>query len=119
MPLNRKMVCPDWVDGAGGTTQLVANRETGVPVVLDQDAYVIQPDQTVQPRNIEVEHTEGDLVIVAKGLQEGEQVVVDGQNQLRAGAKVMPRQAGQPARPQREGEGPRADTPRTQRGPRQ
>ena len=82
-------------------------------------AYVIQPDQTVQPRNIEVEHTEGDLVIVAKGLQEGEQVVVDGQNQLRAGAKVMPRQAGQPARPQREGEGPRADTPRTQRGPRQ
>src|SRR2546426_3263972 len=82
-------------------------------------AYVIQPDQTVQPRNIEVDHTEGDLVILAKGLQEGEQVVVDGQNQLRAGAKVMPRQAGQPARTQREGEGPRADTPRTQRGPRQ
>jgi len=82
-------------------------------------AYVIQPDQTVQPRNIEVDHTEGDQVILAKGLQEGEQVVVDGQNQLRAGAKVMPRQAGQPARTQREGEGPRADTPRTQRGPRQ
>jgi multidrug efflux system membrane fusion protein len=80
-------------------------------------AYVIQPDQTVQPRSIEIDHAEGDLVIVAKGLQEGEQVVVDGQNQLRAGSKVVPRQAGQPARAQREGEVPRADTPR--RGPRQ
>ena len=82
-------------------------------------AYVVQQDQTVQPRNIEVEHTEGDLAIVGKGLAEGEQVVVDGQNQLRAGSKVMARQAGQPARAPREGEGPRADSPRTQRGPRQ
>jgi len=82
-------------------------------------AYVVQQDQTVQPRNIEIDRTEGDVTIVAKGLTEGEQVVVDGQNQLRAGAKVMARQAGQPARIQREGEGPRADTPRTQRGPRQ
>jgi membrane fusion protein, multidrug efflux system len=82
-------------------------------------AYVIQQDQTVQPRNIEVDHAEGDLVILAKGLDEGEQVVVDGQNQLRAGAKVAARQPGQPARTGREGEGPRADSPRTQRGPRQ
>ena len=36
MPLNRKIVCPDCVEGAGGTTQLVAKRETGVPVVFDQ-----------------------------------------------------------------------------------
>lgn len=82
-------------------------------------AYVIQQDQTVQPRAIELEHTEGDLAIVGKGLQEGEQVVVDGQNQLRAGSKVTARQAGQPGRAPREGEGPRADSPRTQRGPRQ
>jgi multidrug efflux system membrane fusion protein len=82
-------------------------------------AYLIQQDQTVQPRNIEVEHMEGDIAIVAKGLNEGEQVVVDGQNQLRAGSKVIPRQAGQPGRAPREGEGPRADSPRTQRGPRQ
>ena len=82
-------------------------------------AYVIQQDQTVQPRNIEIDHTEGEMAIVAKGLTEGEQVVVDGQNQLRAGSKVAARQAGQPARTQREGEGPRADSPRsTPRGPR-
>jgi multidrug efflux system membrane fusion protein len=82
-------------------------------------AYVVQPDQTVQPRNIEIEHNEGDIAVIAKGLSEGETVVVDGQNQLRAGSKVIPRQAGQPARTQREGEVPRADSPRPPRGPRQ
>ena len=57
-------------------------------------AYVIQPDQTVQPRPIEVEITEGDLAVISRGLSEGEQVVADGQSQLRAGARVAPRPAG-------------------------
>src|SRR5205085_7982260 len=39
-------------------------------------AYVVQQDQTVQPHNIEIDRTEGDVTIVAKGLTEGEQVVV-------------------------------------------
>jgi len=82
-------------------------------------AYVVQPDQTVQPRNIEVEHTEGDVAIIAKGLAEGEQVVADGQNQLRAGSKVIARPSGQPNRAPREGEVPRADSPRVPKGPRQ
>jgi membrane fusion protein, multidrug efflux system len=93
-------------------------------------AYVIQQDQTVQPRPIEVDTTEGALAIVGKGLSEGEQVVVDGQSQLRAGSKVIPRQAGAPSLPPREGElqrapagqkeGPKADAPHQQaRGPRQ
>jgi multidrug efflux system membrane fusion protein len=96
-------------------------------------AYVIQPDQTVQPRPIEVALTEGELAIIAKGLNAGEQVVVDGQSQLRAGAKVAPREAGQPGQParaQREGEPqqpaaprqdgvPKADAPRSPRGARQ
>ena len=78
-------------------------------------AYVIQQDQTVQPRPIEVEITEGDVSVIARGLNEGEQVVADGQNQLRAGAKVAARPAGggqQQQRPPREGEGPKADTPK-------
>ncbi len=84
-------------------------------------AYVIQPDQTVQPRPIEVELTQGDLAIVARGLNEGEQVVVDGQSQLRPGSKVQARPAAaQQARPQREGaapaaDGPKADTPKRTR----
>jgi multidrug efflux system membrane fusion protein len=60
-------------------------------------AYVIQQDQTVQPRPIEIEVTEGDTAVISKGLNEGEQVVVDGQNQLRAGSKVQVRQVGQGA----------------------
>ena len=76
-------------------------------------AYVIQQDQTVQPRPIEVEITEGDVAVIAHGLSEGEKVVADGQNQLRAGAKVASRPAGGgPQRPPREGEGPKADTPK-------
>jgi hypothetical protein len=49
----------------------------------------------VQPRPIEVETTEGDTALIAKGLNEGDQVVADGASQLRAGAKVQPRQIGQ------------------------
>lgn len=97
-------------------------------------AYVIQQDQTVQPRAIEVDTTEGDIALIGKGLNEGEEVVADGASQLRAGAKVQPRQAGQQqgqkpreaaAQPgqqkPREGSGapqaPKADAP--PRGPRQ
>jgi multidrug efflux system membrane fusion protein len=91
-------------------------------------AYVVQQDQTVQPKPIEVEITEGDLTIVSKGLNEGDQVVSDGAAQLRAGAKVQVRQAGQQqGKPQREGTAsvsqpdagtaPKGDAP--PRGPRQ
>jgi multidrug efflux system membrane fusion protein len=67
-------------------------------------AYVVQQDQTVQPKPIEVEITEGDISIISKGLNEGDQVVADGAAQLRAGAKVQVRQAGQQqGKPQREG----------------
>jgi len=65
-------------------------------------AYVIAPDQTVSARPIEVELSQGDLAIVARGLQQGEQVVVDGQSQLRPGAKVAARPQGGPAQPARE-----------------
>jgi multidrug efflux system membrane fusion protein len=54
-------------------------------------AYVVEPDNTVTSRTVEVESTEGDKAIIAKGLVPGEQVVTDGQNQLRPGAKVAPR----------------------------
>ena len=58
-------------------------------------------------------------MFTAADVTSSSKVVVDGQNQLRAGSKVAPRQTGQPVRAQREGEGPRADSPRaTPRGPR-
>ena len=61
-------------------------------------AYVAAPDKTAQMRPIEVDITVGDLTIVTKGLQPGEQVVTDGQAQLRPGAKIAPRGADAPAK---------------------
>ena len=56
-------------------------------------AYVAGADKTAQMRPIEVDAIVGDVAIIAKGLQLGDQVVTDGQNQLRPGAKIAPRNA--------------------------
>ncbi len=60
--------------------------------------YVVQNDNTVVNRGIEVELQQADQAVVSRGLTAGEMVVVDGQNQLRPGSKVQSRQPG--ARPQ-------------------
>jgi multidrug efflux system membrane fusion protein len=59
-------------------------------------AYVVGPDQTVQPRPIEVELTQGDVAAIARGLSPGEVVVADGAAALRPGAKVAARPAAPP-----------------------
>ncbi len=59
-------------------------------------AYVVEPDQTVQPRPVEVEMTQGDVAAIARGLSPGEVVVADGAAALRPGAKVAPRPAAAP-----------------------
>lgn len=51
-------------------------------------AYVVNADDTVALRPVEVESTQGETSIIGKGLEPGERVVVDGQNQLRPGAKI-------------------------------
>jgi len=56
-------------------------------------AYVVGADSAASMRPIAVEATQGDVAIVATGLREGEQVVVDGQAQLRPGSAVAPRPA--------------------------
>ena len=56
-------------------------------------AYVVGPDKTAQMRPIEVDMTAGELALISKGLKPGEQVITDGQNQLRPGAKIAPRTA--------------------------
>ena len=52
-------------------------------------AYVVEADDTVSLRPVEVDMTQGETSILAKGLEPGERVVVDGQNQLKPGAKIM------------------------------
>jgi multidrug efflux system membrane fusion protein len=55
--------------------------------------YVIGTDSAASVRPIAIDSIQGDLAIVTSGLHEGEQVVVDGQAQLRPGSKVAPRPA--------------------------
>lgn len=53
--------------------------------------FVVKSDKTVEARPIEVASTEGDLAVVTKGVEVGEQVVVDGQYKLRDGSRVIPK----------------------------
>ena len=56
-------------------------------------AYVVNASSAVEMRPIVLDTIQGDLAIVKSGVSVGEQVVVDGQSQLRPGAKVSPRPA--------------------------
>jgi membrane fusion protein, multidrug efflux system len=61
--------------------------------------YLVNPDSTVAVRNIQLESIQGPLAVIAQGVQAGERVVVDGQNQLRAGTKVDARPVPTPGAP--------------------
>ncbi len=61
--------------------------------------YVIRPDQTVEARAVQVDLQQGPDAVIAFGLNAGETVVTEGQNQLRAGSKVQVRGAPQPPSP--------------------
>ena len=50
--------------------------------------YVVKPDRTVAVRQVKVGVTDGDDVAIDTGVAVGEQVVVDGADRLRDGAKV-------------------------------
>jgi multidrug efflux system membrane fusion protein len=56
--------------------------------------YVIGSDMTAAPRPVEIASMQGDIAIVSRGVQEGERVVVDGQNQLMPGSRVVTREQG-------------------------
>jgi multidrug efflux system membrane fusion protein len=56
--------------------------------------YVVTADNSVAVRPIEVTSIEGDVAVIAKGLQEGDVLVTDGQNQLKPGSRVAPRPSG-------------------------
>jgi multidrug efflux system membrane fusion protein len=51
-------------------------------------AYVINPDNTVAPRKIDVAQTEDGQSLIVSGLEANERVVVDGQYKLQPGSRV-------------------------------
>jgi multidrug efflux system membrane fusion protein len=53
--------------------------------------YVVQSDQTAALRPVEVDTVQEQWAVITKGIAEGDLVVVEGQNQLRPGAKVQQR----------------------------
>jgi multidrug efflux system membrane fusion protein len=61
-------------------------------------AWVVGPDSSVTERPVKLDRTQGELALIASGVREGERVVVEGQGQLRPGARVAAREAPPPAR---------------------
>jgi len=55
--------------------------------------YVVSPEMVATNRPIEVASLQGDVALIAKGLESGETIVSDGQNQLKPGSQVAPRSA--------------------------
>jgi membrane fusion protein, multidrug efflux system len=53
-----------------------------------QFVFVLKSDMTTEVRKVTVERADGDMIIIAKGLQNGEQVITRGQLRLAPGVKV-------------------------------
>lgn len=56
-------------------------------------AYVVGPNSTAQVRPVEVLATQGDIAVMKSGLKPGEQVVIEGQAQIRPGSRVAAKPA--------------------------
>jgi len=54
-------------------------------------AYVIGPDKKVAIQPVTIALTQGNIAVIVSGLQEGQQVVTEGQDKLQAGSLVAPR----------------------------
>jgi multidrug efflux system membrane fusion protein len=63
-------------------------------------AYVVGPGNQVQVRAIQTDFNEGNFSVVRQGVNAGEQIVIDGQDKLQAGATVRPSPSPNPARAQ-------------------
>jgi membrane fusion protein, multidrug efflux system len=64
--------------------------------------YIVDANNTVQMKPVQLALTQGSTVVVASGLQGGERVVTDGQEKLQAGSRVAPQA---PARQNQQGTG--------------
>jgi multidrug efflux system membrane fusion protein len=55
--------------------------------------YAVNPDKTVQDRQVTVSLTQGNTTVITTGLNPGDTVVTDGQDKLQRGSRVEPRAA--------------------------
>jgi membrane fusion protein, multidrug efflux system len=59
--------------------------------------YTVNPDKTVQDKPVTISLTQGDVTVVAEGVNPGDTVVTDGQDKLQRGSHIEPR-GGPPSR---------------------
>ena len=50
--------------------------------------FVLNPDQTVTARTVQITHDDGAVTVISAGLEEGQKVVIDGQSRLQDGSHV-------------------------------
>jgi multidrug efflux system membrane fusion protein len=58
--------------------------------------YTVNPDKTVEDKQVTVALTQGDTTVVSSGVNPGDTVVTDGQDKLQRGSRIEPR-AGAPS----------------------
>ena len=75
---------------------LTAGVQRGVPGTF---VYLVNADNTVSVRKVDLGITDGDRVEVRNGLQPGDKIVVDGADKLRDGAKINVRTEADSAKP--------------------
>jgi multidrug efflux system membrane fusion protein len=119
--LRLKAVVPNperllWPNAFVKARMLVETRKDAVvvPMVAIQRGpqgtyvYAVGQDKTAQMRPVSIALTTGDIAVIAKGLDGGERVIVEGQNQVRPGGRVEPaggRGEPHPGRPGRPDDG--------------
>jgi multidrug efflux system membrane fusion protein len=74
-------------------------------------AYVVGGDKKITIQPVTIAMTQGNLALISNGLQEGQQIVTEGQDKLQAGSTVAPRnptapKSGAPANAQELPQGP-------------
>jgi len=79
------------------TTISTAGVQRGVPGTF---VYLINADNTVSVRPVELGETDGDRVEVISELTPGDRIVIDGADKLRDGAKIIVRSETNPTAPQ-------------------
>jgi multidrug efflux pump subunit AcrA (membrane-fusion protein) len=61
--------------------------------------YVVKPDRSVEVRSVVVLRQQGEQIVIAQGLQPGEEIVTEGQLRLTPGAKITTGARGNPEDP--------------------
>lgn len=82
------------VNGAGHAKALVVPESALVLREDQKTVYVVVQDNRVQQRLLKIGYLGGGWAEVLEGLQEGERIVVAGQNKVRDGAQIAPPEGG-------------------------